>query len=314
MGIGKVAILGLLGLTWGGALWAEPLDRRVQASVVDDRGRIWAATWQGLRQIQGGEVRAWRSLPSDTITGLLVDRAGKLWVGTPMGLYRLDPDRPEASEVYVIHLASNHITALAMDRAGLIWAGTNRGLVRLSPHNGETFARIEVPGQSVQALQFDRQGKLWVGTLTGVYQYDAGRGTLLATHDNLPGTVVQALAVDVGPNLWVGTPQGLLAIDTQTNQVQPLRQNGTNVLAIASDKNGKIWLGSDRELVRLNPQSGEIDARAQNLPAGRIQHLRWRSERLLVSTSMGLGLLNPYQLTGGQAKAVPLYTPSIASN
>jgi len=54
------------------------LDNRISATLIDDQGRLWLGTWQGLIQIdqRSGTAIASISLPNSTVTALLEDRRG----------------------------------------------------------------------------------------------------------------------------------------------------------------------------------------------------------------------------------------------
>ena len=66
----------------------------------------------------------------NTISSIVQDQLGFLWVGTADGLFRYDgyqfkaylhdPDNPRS-------VSHNRITALCADRSGLLWVGTNGG-------------------------------------------------------------------------------------------------------------------------------------------------------------------------------------------
>jgi ligand-binding sensor domain-containing protein len=72
------------------------------------------------------------------ITSLLIDRQGRLWIGSAAsGLQRVDDTRapvPHFTNLNVENgLASNNVRSLGEDVFGNIYAGTARGLDRISP-------------------------------------------------------------------------------------------------------------------------------------------------------------------------------------
>ncbi|MCB0277654.1 MAG: hypothetical protein KDI06_22760, partial [Calditrichaeota bacterium] len=86
---------------------------------------------------------------------LLVDRSGRIWVGTTVGVHRFDPDR-ETFTRYLLAGApgervSNDIRQLAEDPDGGIWIGTyGSGIARLGQESeGYKFSvRISTAGSS----------------------------------------------------------------------------------------------------------------------------------------------------------------------
>jgi ligand-binding sensor domain-containing protein len=89
------------------------LDGRISSTLVDEQGRLWIGTWQGLMQIdqRSGKAIASISLPNSTVTALLEDSRGYFWVGTTSGLYQIDPDSGKIENI-AIQLSSALIKAL----------------------------------------------------------------------------------------------------------------------------------------------------------------------------------------------------------
>ena len=107
-------------------------------------------------------------LCADTVSDLLVDRSGILWVSTTTGgICFEDPLRLGLEWFRHIpgeknSLLSNHVNAVLEDRRGRLWFATNQGLCRLDGQNWKSF---DVPGGAdvVLSLAEDRQGRIWAG-------------------------------------------------------------------------------------------------------------------------------------------------------
>ena len=121
----------------------------------------------------GGEY----GLAQNTVTALLQDDDGFIWVGTQGGLhrydgqrytlYRQDPRDPDS-------LPDNFITALAQDHRHGLWIGTySQSVARLDLRSGRIRRYPSPPGRSetrerqVLALLAD-DGKVWIGTPAGL--------------------------------------------------------------------------------------------------------------------------------------------------
>lgn len=81
---------------------------------------------------------------SDQVSALLHDRAGNLWVGTPHGLDRFDPEarsfhhyRRESGRPGTLH--DNQVSALYEDRRGVLWVATFEGGLHRFDRSSETF-------------------------------------------------------------------------------------------------------------------------------------------------------------------------------
>ena len=81
-------------------------------------------------------------LSQNSITALLQDRRGFMWIGTQDGLNRFDGYRIKTWKSGVMpapSLSGNHIQCLHEDRSGVLWIGTfSGGMTRFDPAT-ETF-------------------------------------------------------------------------------------------------------------------------------------------------------------------------------
>lgn len=146
----------------------------------DQAGQVWIGDEEG----QLWRVRDGRALPmlgpakTRVIRGLLLDRAGRLWVATSEGLLRFD--RPAESDPlcreygYSEGLSSLNVYSLGEDRNGSIYIGTGGGVDRLDPNLAHirhyTSADGIAPGEVIAAYR-DRAGALWFGTNHGLTRF-----------------------------------------------------------------------------------------------------------------------------------------------
>ncbi|MBI2380785.1 MAG: response regulator [Gammaproteobacteria bacterium] len=173
-------------------------------------------------------------LAQSTVTALLQDAQGFLWIGTLDGLQRYD--------------------------------GYDFRLYKNDPRDPASLS-----DNSISALWQDGQGRIWVGTLQGgLNRYDAKTGRFLryqpelGKSNSLNGAQITALAGDAQGQLWVGTSVGLNRYrpesdDFEHHEHNPLDEyalhNG-HVTALAADRQGRIWIGTSQGLTRLDPKSG----------------------------------------------------------
>ena len=122
-------------------------------------------------------------LTSNRTSDILVDRSGKIWVGTDNGLnvvrgtYFRDPGNFRVEEWRVYNTANglpaNSITALAEDTRGNIWVGTDAGLAQVTTTDDVAFALTAANSgliaDQINSLLFDPdEGALWIGTMDGL--------------------------------------------------------------------------------------------------------------------------------------------------
>ena len=112
-----------------------------------------------------------QGLPQNSVTAIVQDREGYLWLATNGGLARFDGVR---FRVFggddFPSLQSSRFQSLHASRSGELWIGTrNGGLIRL--HGGTVTAYLErdgLPSRNVRSIREDAEGKLWINTISGI--------------------------------------------------------------------------------------------------------------------------------------------------
>jgi len=118
-------------------------------------------------------------LSNNRVFGIVQDRRGTMWFGTPDGLNRYDgytitTYRHRRSDPQ--SLSDNTVYALYEDRAGTLWVGTTVGLDSLAGADGR-FRHHAAIAEEVRAIWEDTAGLLWVGTSgAGLWSYDRATG------------------------------------------------------------------------------------------------------------------------------------------
>jgi len=146
------------------------------AAFAEDRAaQIWIGMLDGgLVRFRNGNFQQFPSssgAPDQGVRAMLVDRQGRLWIGSRRrGLLRVD-DPSKANPVFSAYtkssgLSSMIVTALAEDLEGGIYVASGSGIDRLDPATGRirkfTTADGVLPAESRVAFR-DRHGALWFG-------------------------------------------------------------------------------------------------------------------------------------------------------
>ncbi|MEJ5199303.1 MAG: two-component regulator propeller domain-containing protein, partial [Anaerolineae bacterium] len=194
-----------------------------------------------------------REQPRGAVNALSVDRAGRIWAGTDVGLYVLE-NGGWRSRPLIEGQEQTHVNALALDRRGRVWVGTDEGLIYpRDPRNPDSFDGW-LSGQPgglvnsfVHAMTFAADGSLWVGTQAGVSRYD--EETWHTVRDEMVlGQRINTVMMDSDGRTWIGTEfGGLLSWDGQ-NWEQTTTDAGlfdNRVLTLYQDTRGRIWIATE---------------------------------------------------------------------
>lgn len=225
----------------------------VSALVEGADGTVWAGSVsEGLFEFKQGRltaINAGGGLADNVVESLLMDREGRLWVGTDAGLSRLRPKNLQALEQGE-GLDYGPVQGLAEVARGIIWAGKPDGGLYRS--DGKMFTRVNASAwlgadSQVNALLLARDGTCWVAGAHGVINFkNPANPATEAGAPALVGLNVIALAEDEEGRLWAGTRGGQLWLrQSEKWSAQPTFWQGHAVTTILQDTNGWLWIGTE---------------------------------------------------------------------
>ena len=287
------------------------LVHRSIRSLSPGREGVWVGTYgDGLQLYARGRFQL-RPLPDGHIRAILVDRGGRLWVGTQRGLVRTASEAQAEVTVFGHRdISSDIVTSLCEDRSGALWVGTDAGLSRLAQGKWTSYTKEKAfAGGAVNALLEDRDGNLWVGTAAGLYRFQGGRFSRFAKSDGLSDDEVLSIYEDREGSLWVGTREGLNRFwDTP---FFPLASDQGPFMdatrSLCTTRDGSLWINTDkRGLYRFKDGLVRRFTSRQGLYRDSGGPLyEGRDGSLWVGTQGGLtqfkdGLLRPYPIEGGR--------------
>jgi diguanylate cyclase (GGDEF)-like protein len=304
-------------------------DGTIQALISDGHNGLWIGTGRGIDHLDGATTRidsAAATGPQDSISALLLDRAGTLWAGTRGGLLRRRP-ADVGFLTYALPTpqgAAPLVRALHEDKAGRIWIGLDLiGAYILDPGSDTPRRLLEAPKvgkplmESVVAFCDIDEAEVWLGTTDGgIARFDTRSGKVLreqrdpARGRSLPSNQIDSMFVDRGGTLWIGTRTALVRINPSQRLIQTFYGSsiggtlvrGETVSALLGVPDGRVWMGlvgGGVEIVdpavgavaMINPRSGYSDSA---LPKTQVVTMaRWDDGNVFLGTTAGLYRASP---------------------
>ncbi|WP_421853759.1 two-component regulator propeller domain-containing protein [Marinomonas sp.] len=264
----------------------------------DSQGRIWAATNNGLYEVNGQdkqEVLAQYNLLNLHVYTLIETHDKQLVIATNRGAYLLEKDK-----ALLLHpnLAGEAITSLMEDDENNLWLGTTKkGLFRLSNNQLERFdTQSGLPNNRVLSILQDLEGSIWVGTNGGLMRLRKAPFTTWTNKRMLVGNYVRSVIDLDDGSVLVGSSEGLSLI---RNNIASAAQNNNypvSVLSFAKRREGGIWVGTYLNGLMLW-QDGQLSSQLTHnngLPSDEVRAILEDSQgNLWVGTTNGLVRKDP---------------------
>ncbi|MBI2840483.1 MAG: hypothetical protein HYX75_19360 [Acidobacteria bacterium] len=224
----------------------------------------------------------WRSA-----RGMMEDHAGRVWIGSTLGLTRVDPGTDTLSAFRYEpgnpnSIAESGVMSLYEDSGGVLWLGSNgNGLFRYDP-KAQRFTyrqneRTKVSlwrGTSIRSLCETRDGTLWIGVaairLLRMNRDTGETSPFHATHSNVPPfELVFSMVQDRTGALWIGSANGLFRVDLldgrpgpatfyKPEHDDPAPSPADEVLKVFEDRSGEIWIATPNKFSRLDRTTGRF--------------------------------------------------------
>lgn len=262
---------------------------------------VWAGSaGEGLFEFKDGRlvaINASSGLPDNIVESLLMDREGKLWVGTHGGLDRICPKKVSVLS-HGEGLDYGEIKGLIEVRPGVIWAAQPNGVYQW---DGRTFRHLIFSGLSpgefpVSALLAAKDGSCWVAPDLGLVHFKNPR--LADQEAGLPALTnlsVSALAQNQATGeLWAGARDGQLwhCVDGAWS-AETQFPGGRAISGIVPVADGSLWVGTEGDgLYHVEHKPAVIIEKWHGLPSGWIRTLHLDAAGALwIGTGGGLSRL-----------------------
>jgi two-component system sensor histidine kinase/response regulator len=239
----------------------------VLAICSDHEGSVWLGFRnEGLGRLRRGPFISYTTkdgVADEYVSGVLQDKAGRIWLGTYNGLNLFSDGK--FTTYFVKDTSFNHrIIALAEDRASNLWVGTAAGLYKANlavdcddRRCQPQFAPLKgaPPNMYIRMIYEDRAGAIWLGlNLEGLVKYQAGRFTTYTKKDGLSHPAVRAVCEDQDGALWIGTRGGGLNRFKDGKFTVYTEQDGLasdGIQGLYLDRDRALWIATRHGLNRL---------------------------------------------------------------
>jgi signal transduction histidine kinase/ligand-binding sensor domain-containing protein len=237
------------------------LDSSSLVQLVEDQdGVIWAGVGGrptsdscSLFRIDRGKAECYKrpEIAGLDFSRLYVDRQGRLWADSKIGIWRILPGPPR-----LIQKESLPVDAFCEDSDGSLLYTSNGPIWKLSAEGKPENYLEKVDGTRItgSAMLRDSEGDLWIGTSgVGLVHLHEGRVDHFSSFDGLSSDFVNGIFEDREGNVWVMSPDG---IDKFTKPAVPrlTRKQGLSsdaVLSVLTDRRGVTRVGTDNGLNEL---------------------------------------------------------------
>ncbi|MVN92727.1 hybrid sensor histidine kinase/response regulator transcription factor [Mucilaginibacter aquatilis] len=243
-------------------------------------GDVWLATEYGLAKIENiaspnARLTIYRhnaisnkSISSNIVYKVMVDRNAVLWCGTEAGLNKVDLNLlPLQYYTFTNKNIKDRVRGLFSTNGNDVWFGTsNTGVYKYNLVNNTL---TKAPAGTTNAYRNNRSlsiinNQVWAGSLAGLTKFSVNNTNSLT--QVLQGKAVFAVLKDSKANTWIGTNSGVIYINELGKQINFAEQPSAHQLlrsgflrTVYEDHAGRIWLGFENGKVGyINPVTAKF--------------------------------------------------------
>jgi ligand-binding sensor domain-containing protein/serine phosphatase RsbU (regulator of sigma subunit) len=269
----------------------------------DDKGDFWFGTFGGgLNQVTfnpqkkqindlnnfSNNINNGKTIISDVVSSLYEDRSHIIWIGSFLGLNKLDlkPKKfllyKKTESEHSVNLLDNFIASEYLDKNDILWIGNwGKGLNLFNRKTGAVKhyaptleGKQKIVNGYVQAIFKDPENRMWIATRNGIQVLNTSDSSFvdLNTYLKIEGLPefrnvrMRKIIADSKKNIWICCDNGLYKIDQGSRQVTTFLNHSNSksisdnvVNDIVERKDGKFWVSTVNGLNLYDPATGSFD-------------------------------------------------------
>lgn len=249
---------------------------------------------------------------SNSISAILQDSHGYIWLGTDNGLSRFDGNQfafYQKSNPLYSNLHTSYINTLCEINTDELWLGTENGVyiynpvkATFTPFTQKTNDNTGITSWIMYIIQ-DKEQNIWIATRKqGIFQYNTSTHKLTQYEIPRNNDVVIHILNDRQNNIWISGPYQLFRLNKANNTFEefPIKgePEGVYSMALWEDSSHNLWIGTwEQGLWKLNTQTHEVEKFLVSNNGKGILHihsiLEYSPTILFIGSDEGLTVFNP---------------------
>lgn len=245
-------------------------DNFINVLFEDSKKRLWIGTRSGslnrYNKLKDQFIRVVikKEKKTPSIQSICEDTNNFLWIGTNLGLFRLNTENNKTKffplpKEYSKQMSIDYINQLVFDnQKNKLWIATHNGLLTFNIKSQKfhlyTKKNSELTDNKIKAINIDSKNDLWVGTGNGLNLFNKKNKKFVSfLSKNNNSNNITSIAEDHEEILWIGTSNsGINRFDIKTktftnythDAAEQSSLSSNKILSIYQDQTNILWVGT----------------------------------------------------------------------